>query len=629
MLLPLCALCLLAAAEPQPLTLTPAATERVLLNPGMGLYAQCGGGKSLAPPDAWWLPVIDIGYFRMDWADVQPNGPDDDPLTYFGPLFDQWVGQLGKRVAIRVMSESMHSRREYVTPKWVFDHGVPGVDHVGLFAKHQVDPVFWDDRYLDAACAFIARLGRALDGRPGLEFIDIGQIGEWGEMHLGEHTSGRWNPLQREQTGYTREKYVAAYRRVIDAFHDAFPHTRVFLNVGDYGQINDYSALRGQHFRQDGLNPGGPSANVGERFYKPYADRGVLGNYEFFSSYAEMQQKGWDLRKTLDVGLSVPLSYLNTNLYGVNGLLKAPPEVRDLLTDAARRIGYRFGVSAVRTFAPFRATGVRAARVPVTLVWRNRGIAWCPESCAVEVGLFAGDAAEPLCRSYCYPQTPTTRWAPGAEVEVPLVLTVPKEVGPGTYRLAVRMFVPERPTQRALMLDLPTRAGGWHDLGETTAVAAQPAEAVMYRETFAGPTPHRWQPSKGVAGTVVEDAAVGHALRLAGTNADAWSLGSVRVPLTPGARCRLSCRLKVDSYTPRNARVTVKLGCNRQDGGWIANFNSNAYELAVGGWQRLAVTFDLPPDATQGDIALEKGGRNAVTADVSLADVSLELLEGA
>ena len=214
---------------------------------------QAAGGKVSA----------DIIYFRPVWADLEEAGPGSGFDAYFQPIFNFWVKKLGKRVAFRVMSESVHSSREYATPKWVFDQGVPAVQHVGLRVKRQWDPVFWNEKYLTLNCQFVARLGEYLDGRDGLEFVDIGSIGEWGEMHLGLHIPGRWTSEQLEETGFTRSKYIAAYRRVIDAHARAFPNTRVFLNVGDYAQINDYAAIRGVHFRQDGLTPSGPSADVG------------------------------------------------------------------------------------------------------------------------------------------------------------------------------------------------------------------------------------------------------------------------------------------------------------------------------------------------------------------------------
>jgi len=617
-----------AAPAPGPLLLHPPATERILLNPGMGLYGQCGGTTEATwPADAWWLPAVGIGYFRVDWADVQPNGPDDDPMAYFGKAFDLWAGNLGKRVAIRVMSQNMHSRREYVTPKWVFDAGVPGVDHVGLYAKHQVDPVFWDDRYLDAACRFIARLGQALDGRPELEFIDIGQIGEWGEMHLGTFVPGRWTPEQLDATGYSETRYVAAYRRIIDAFAAAFRVTRVFLNVGDRGQINDYAALRGQHFRQDGLNPGGPSANVGELYYKPYAPRGVIGNYEFFSSYDEMVRKNWDLRRTLDAGLAAPISYLNTNLYGIGSLHRAPPEVQAMLLDTARRIGYRFGVDQVETMGPVRSGAKRAARLPVIVTFANRGVAWCHTSYAVELALLPADGVAPVATELVYPAQPTTRWEPGKTAVVGAALTIPPSTAPGRYRLAVRLRDPERATA-PIQLDLAPLADGWHELGSIPVVAGSSDDQVAYQEGFEGAA-HVWRSAAGMTAAVAEPGREGgHALRLRGSQPSEWNVASARVPLAPGAKCRLSAWLRVDQWEADGGQPALKVGANNRDGRWLANFNTGVYNLkALGTWQRLSITFVAPFEAASGDIAIEKGGQRAVTADLWLDDVSFEILE--
>ena len=217
----------------------PEVTDEVLFNPGMGLYLQHPPMDSR--PDEWFMKAADIAYYRLHWCDVNPREGVYDFDKYFGPKFDFWVKRRGKRLAFGVMSQSMHGRPKYVTPKWVFDRGVPGVKHVGVYGQEQVNPAFWDERYLKIHCEFIARLGKYLDGRSGLEFMDIRGIGEWGEMHLA-----RWTPEQLERTGYTDDRYVAAYRRVIDAFARAFPRTRVFLNVGGpkHQTINDYAAIK-------------------------------------------------------------------------------------------------------------------------------------------------------------------------------------------------------------------------------------------------------------------------------------------------------------------------------------------------------------------------------------------------
>ena len=256
-LVALCAVILAAPAMAQTETamqeITPTPSNRPLMNPGMGLYLFGTLNEKDLAPDLWTSQVIDIGYFRDDWAKVQPDGPSGAHFeAYFEPVFDLWVNKLHKRVAFRFMSQNMHSQSKYVTPKWVFDAGVPSQSFKGISVPEQIDPVFWDDRYLRIQEQFIADLGKYLDGRPGLEFIDIGGIGEWGEMHLA-----RWTPAQLAASGYTPEKYIGAYRRLIDAFARAFPRTRVFLNVGDWATINDYAALHGINFRQDGPHPSG------------------------------------------------------------------------------------------------------------------------------------------------------------------------------------------------------------------------------------------------------------------------------------------------------------------------------------------------------------------------------------
>ena len=164
----------------------PAPSDAILFNPGMGLYLAGNERMYTKPPaDAWCLSIADIVYYRFFWSDLEPDGPRDSYDEFFAPIFDFWVKQRGKRVAFRVMSEASHFPGMYCTPKWVFDQGVPGVEHRGVHGQRQIDPVFWDERYLRIYGQFVERLGRYLDGRPGVEWVEIGGIGEWGEMHSG------------------------------------------------------------------------------------------------------------------------------------------------------------------------------------------------------------------------------------------------------------------------------------------------------------------------------------------------------------------------------------------------------------------------------------------------------------
>lgn len=635
-------LAIAASAGPQALEMrevVPKVSEAVLFNPGMGLYLAGGSGLSYQPePDAWAPAMADIVYFRPGWGDLEADGPGSHFDDYFEPIFDFWVRQRGKRVAFRVMSESMHSKLKYVTPKWVLDQGVPSVTHRGLYVDEQVDPVFWDDRYLDLCCQFVERLGKHLDSREGLEFVDIGSIGEWGEMHLGLHIPGRWTPGQLEETGFTREKYIGAYRRVIDAHAVAFRNTRVFLNVGSYGEINDYAALRGCHFRQDGLTPSGPSANVGDLYFHPYSRRGVVCNYEFHSGYQSMLEKGWDLHETVAQGLGDPISYLNTNILSPKAWEDAPQEVKELFLDAARKVGYRFVPVKVRV--PKQLTVVRKPSGPdadakIRLIvehnWRNVGIAPCYESFAMEFTLH-DTGGKILASQLHYPRTATTRWGPGEEVSESTLIRFPADTPPGEYALKVAMALPEKPG-RKILLGIEGRDGDdRYELCRMKAVAGPRPAGIVYEQRFEDEG-HAWQMAGGMEGTL--DDATFHegksSLKLTGTQQGSYSFLShnLGIPVLPGSKYRLSCWLKVESLEPARKEPYLKIGLVDAEGAFLANQHTGRYDTGrMGEWQQLTGTLETTLDTGGGHLALEKGGNDtAVEIRAWIDQVQLELLE--
>lgn len=631
-----------ASANPPVLEMrevVPKRSEAVLFNPGMGLYLAGGSGLGYQPePDAWPLAMADIVYFRPGWGDLEADGPGSHFDDYFEPIFDFWVKQRGKRVAFRVMSESMHSKLKYVTPKWVLDQGVPTVTHRGLRVDEQVDPVFWDDRYLDQSCRFIERLGKYLDGREGLEFVDIGSIGEWGEMHLGLHIRGRWTPKQLDETGFTREKYIGAYRRVIDAHAEAFRATRVFLNVGNYAEINDYAALRGCHFRQDGLTPRGPSANVGDLYYHPYSRRGVVCNYEFHSGYKSMLEKGWDLRETVEQGLGDPISYLNTNILSPQAWEEAPQNVKELFLNAARRVGYRFVPVKVRVpqhlnviQTPSAPDAEARSRLIVEHTWRNVGIAPCYESYALEFSLH--DAKGRIMASQLhYPRAATTLWWPGEDVVESTLIGVPADTPPGEYALKVAMLLPEKPG-RKILLGIEGRDGDdRYELCRVRAVAGPRQNGIVYEQHFEDDG-HDWRIAGGITGGL--DDSTFHegksSLRLRGTQQGSYNFTShnLAIPVLPGSKYRLSCWLKVESLKPDLKEPYLKIGLVDSEGTWLANRHTGRYDAdKMGQWQCLTCTLETTLDTAGGHLALEKGGKDtAVEISAWIDQVQLELLE--
>lgn len=605
----------------------PTRSSGPLVNPGMGLYLYGTLNADDLPADVWFSPLVQIGYFREDWSVLEPDAQGKYRFDeYFGPIFDLWVNRWHRRVAFRFMSENMHSPRKFVTPKWVFDQGVPSVTLKGLYTKEQIDPVFWDERYLAIQERFIADLGRYLDGRPGLEFIDIGSIGEWGEMHLA-----RWTPEMLQQTGFSPTRYIAAYRRLIDAFARAFPRTRVFLNVGGYEAINDYAAIKGLHFRQDGLTPSGPSADVGKRFYRSYARRGVVCNYELHSGYDEMKKKGWGVRETLAKGLEDPISYLHINLMSYRQLAKAPQEVRQAVTDAAGRVGFRFVLTRLRCNKTLRIRGVVPARLLVEHTWKNEGVAPCYASYALRWTL-TDPQGRNVAEQLVYPERPTTVWAPGEEMALKDVVSLPANTPPGEYRLRVAMVEPENPSLRVQLGIAGQDAEGRYDLCSLSAEKRPASPAVVYDEGFEQGTAG-WTATQGMTARPDATAHSGKGcLLVSGTQSGkAWNYAQITLkqPVLPASRYRLSCWMHVENIAPGAPAPYLKIGLSDAQGKWLTNIQTNSYDLArLGTWQRLVALVETTPNTVGGHLAIEKGSLEArISAAIRLDDVRLELLE--
>jgi hypothetical protein len=618
----------LAALDAQGLSLVavqPESTSEALLNPGMGLYVMVGA-REQPDPDLWFMGLCGVAYTRCHWSDLEPERGDYRFDEYLGPMFDYWVTKLGKRVAFRVMCESMHGNTQYVTPKWVFDSGVPGVKHVGLRGQEQIDPVFWDPLYLDLHCEFLRALGQWAEGREGLEFVDIGSIGEWGEMHFGQHIPGRWTEAEMLANGFSEYRLALAYRRVIDAFAEAFPHTRVFLNVGSRLGLNDYAAQRGMHFRQDGLGPSGASYNVERTLYPEYGLRGVQCNLELIVGYDEMEDQGWDPRVVLRKGLESPLSYQNINFGGVGFLAKAPPDVREAIEECARRIGYRFALTEVRVPAEVHAWPDRPGRLPISQTWLNQGVAPCYENLAFEWALVSPEGRA-VATAQDFPETPTRRWLPDAPIAVSAVLTLPQGLPPGPYALTTRAFLPENPAARYYLPLVPAAGAGAYRVCEVNLVPADDVAPQVWHWDFEEGRAAA-SAAQGVGAETVADPVHGGAgaLRLRGHSEQSWGYATIeRVSVLPAARYRLSAWVLVRAISRPEFRPTLKVGLNAADGKWITNANTQPYDTSrLDTWQLLTVEFDCPANAATGDVTVERSAfEAAIEAEVYVDEVEL------
>ncbi len=405
--------------------------DKVLFNPGMGLYfpTWCNRPES----NAWYSKIANIAYTRFTWAQLEPK----EGVYKFDEVLGKWIKiwkNLGYRVAFGVMSTTVERT---ATPLWVFKY-VPGVVHRN---GTQIDPVYWDRKYLEKYSKFVKALGKYLNNGVGIEFIDMRGIGVWGEMHLGLHIPGMWTKEELKKYGFTYSKYFDAYKKMINFYLEAFPNTYLFLNISRYDKIAEYAAKNGVGLRFDGL--GLRMTKKVPKIFKKFGYNGVklpVGvkcNYEF----ARKEKDPRVIKKIVKQALRVPISYLHINL---GPLDKLSDETKSILHYSALKIGYRFILRGVKITKNITDQSIVFI---IDQEWINEGVAPCYKNFYLALA-FVDLKGNVLFEKKIVPDPPTFYWNPLSSINIKSFLTIPKSILDGEYKLKLYMFDPNSPGVR-------------------------------------------------------------------------------------------------------------------------------------------------------------------------------------
>jgi len=338
----------------------PKPTDELLANPGMGwqtFHQFADSDRALAG-----LPSASA-YFRFYWREVEPREGEVDFGRLDG-LVDRAM-KCGQRLAFRIMCTGSG---EYCdTPDWLRQKGCRGIEYRYEGPSRHWAPD-WEDRvFLDSHFRLIRDLGARYDGHPGLDLVDIGTVGLWGEWHMSGCTNvatGKPAPMPA----------VATRLRIIDAWRAAFPKTPTVMLIGDEPGMR-HAISKGSGWRADCLGDmGGFSKtwNHMDHFYlqqlqKTGAQEAWQRAPVAFETCWDMRkwvQEGWDVRGIFDYALRCHASYVNNKSAPIPEGKR--PEVERLL----RRLGYRL----VLQEAVLR-TGPDGSSLPVRMRWANEGVA--------------------------------------------------------------------------------------------------------------------------------------------------------------------------------------------------------------------------------------------------------------
>lgn len=425
------------SAEPQNdkyITIYPAKSDKVLFNPGMGVYVM---GLWLDPKFVANVSGFsNIIYQRFTWAELEP----EEGKYRFDKVLGEWMrpwNRFGFRIAFGVMSTTLG---QSATPEWVFKSGVPGVVH--MFGK-QVDPVYWDKSYLDLYERFVMALGKYLNGGQNIEFIDMRGIGVWGEAHLGTFIKGMWTKEELQKTGHTAEKYNNAHKRMIDIYKKALPDTRLFLSYSDDSELIQYASLRGIGIRYDGVDAreSNPGPKKVSKVIRHLGDNNNTGSHSHLGVPINYELKEWEtdpriINKTLNMVIGDPISYFHANIGGLKTLRQ--PIENDLM-NTALKLGYRFSVHSLRVEKNITLRKGESTPVFFELELTNGGIAPCYRNYGLLLSI-TDQHGLPIYQDRFYPEPSTIHWYPNMHISLKRLAFVPASTKLGKYFVTMEMF---------------------------------------------------------------------------------------------------------------------------------------------------------------------------------------------
>ena len=155
------------------------------------------------------IPEVSIVFLRFAWGFLEQKKGEYD-FSILDAVIQRFAAQ-GRQVAFRISCSE--TGFPYATPSWVYDEGCKsfrwggnGVDPNGNYLM----PDFNDPIFLEYQEKFTKELAKRYDGNPNIAFVEIGNLGTWGEGHT--YTSGVMYSLDTA-------------KRCIDMYADNFKNT--------------------------------------------------------------------------------------------------------------------------------------------------------------------------------------------------------------------------------------------------------------------------------------------------------------------------------------------------------------------------------------------------------------------
>ncbi len=205
-------------------------------------------GNRLSPGDSLpGFPGLNDIYLRLAWSYLEPEEGRYNWIL-LDSIIDRWV-KWGHTISFRITCKE--TEIVFATPEWVKKAGAKGefIHHPELSLQAWA-PDYGDPVFLSKLEQFHRAFAERYDGKPWIEYIDIGSIGEWGEGHTA--FSG-WKDVPVEVVKKHIDLYRRCYKKSLLMLSDDYIGQRDTDDGSDY-EIYKYALEQKLGFRDDSGN---------------------------------------------------------------------------------------------------------------------------------------------------------------------------------------------------------------------------------------------------------------------------------------------------------------------------------------------------------------------------------------
>jgi len=190
------------------------------------------------------FPGLNHIYLRLAWSYLEPE-ENQYNWQVIDTVITQWVAQ-GYTVSFRITCKE--TNYQYATPEWVRKAGAAGT-MIRKEGKPDVwEPDYGDPVFLEKLENFHRAFAARYDGKPWVEYVDVGSYGDWGEGHTWPGSKKQWpvDVIKKHIDIHARH-----YRKTLVVISDDFFGSRT--NQAAAQEILDYILAKGLGVRDDSV----------------------------------------------------------------------------------------------------------------------------------------------------------------------------------------------------------------------------------------------------------------------------------------------------------------------------------------------------------------------------------------